>query len=455
MYKLIKPYLVLIIFILNQSTYGQRFDSTYISEKYSVIAQKIIETAMSDSSGYLRLGYMCDTFGPRLSGSDGLNKAILWIYDEMKKDGLDNVKLDDVMVPHWVRGNEHCELIKPRKTKMEILALGGSICTPPDGITARAIVVADTNELIKRSEEVKGKIVVFDEIFENYGQAVTYRVHGADVAARYGAMAAMIRAVTPIAQYNPHTGVMAYDDSTKEIPSFSLTPEDAMMLHRMEHRGQEIIIHVYSEAKTLPESPSYNVMGELKGTDKPDEIISAGGHIDSWDVGTGANDDGAPSVTVWEAVKLLKKLGLKPKRTIRDVMWVNEENGTHGGKDYAKKHKNEKHFMALEHDSGCFPVMGLGVTARDSIQFKQIKSFEPLLKKLFNIEISNGGGGVDIGPMMRDNKTPGIGVHTNSDGKYFWYHHSNSDTFDKIQLSVFQRTVASLALTLYIISDLP
>lgn len=443
----------IIILLTSSLLFSQKNDD--FTSRYQVVADKIIAAALKDSSAWKRLAYMCDTYGPRLSGSDNHMKALNWIAIEMRKDGLDNVKSEKVMVPHWVRDKEYAELITPRKTSLRMLGLGGSIATPPEGITAPVLVVRDYDELEKRKDEAKGKIVVFNCEYKGYGQTVAYRWGGAIRASQVGAVASMIRSVSPVSYQNPHTGVMAeYPDTLPKIPHAALTGEDVDMLQRMQDRGQHPSIHLYMEAHMLPEADSYNVMGEIIGTEKPNEIIALGGHSDSWDVGTGAHDDGGGIIATWQAVKLIKDLGIKTKRTIRIVCWSNEENGSRGGKGYAEAHKDEKHALLLEFDSGVFPPSRIGYTAEDTTKIEYVKLFEPLLNKIAPIKVEKGGGGVDIGPMMKQG-VPGIGLGTNDEGKYFWYHHSPMDTPEHVNPDDLNRCVAAIALTIYLYSELP
>jgi carboxypeptidase Q len=422
-------------------------------ENYEKISKKIIEAALNDSVGWERLAYMCDTYGSRLAGSENLNNAIKWAYSEMKKIGFENVKLEEVMVPHWVRGNEFCEMTLPRKQKLEMIGLGGSIATPKEGITAPVIVFHDFDELEKNSKDVKGKIVLFNERFKNYGQAVQYRVSGASRAARYGAVACLIRSVTPIAMNIPHTGVMGYEDSIPKIPAAALSPEDASLIERIHDRGQNVVLHLYMEAETLPDTLSYNLMGELRGKTNPEEIIAFGGHSDSWDVGSGAQDDASGVITSLEALRILKELGIQPNKTLRCVFWVNEENGTRGGINYAERHGKEKHSLVFEFDSGVFPPEGIRYKGPDSI-FNDFKKFEPLFQDIDSIKILKGGGGTDIGPMMRLG-IPAMSLNTSDKGKYFWYHHSKTDTPDKVDPLDFRKCIATIALSMFLYSEMP
>jgi carboxypeptidase Q len=440
------------IIIIAHSAVSQT-DSLSQYNKYIDVVRKIYSAAMQNDEPYKRLSYMCDVFGPRLCGSENLEKAIDWAYHLMLDDGMDNVKKEVVPVPHWVRGNESCEMIFPRNQKLPMLSLGGSIATPPGGITAELLIVRDFDELVAKADQAKGKIVLFNEPFKNYGQAVQYRVMGAVKAAQAGAVASLIRSVTPNGMKNPHTGVMYYNDTITKIPHAALTTEDADMLERLVSYGYKPIVKLFMEAQTLPDSPSANIMCELKGSEKPDEIIALGGHSDSWDVGTGAQDDASGSFATYEAVRLLKSIGIKPKRTLRSVFWVNEENGQHGGKDYAEKHASEKHVLMFEFDSGVFPPSTIGFTGPDSL-FNYMKSNEGLLNVVDSITVKKGGGGVDISPMMNKG-VPGMSLGTKDEGKYFWYHHSPSDTVDKINTEDFKKCIAAIAVAIYLYSEMP
>ncbi|TAL68353.1 MAG: peptidase M28 family protein [Bacteroidetes bacterium] len=446
-------YTTFILIIAIMLTHNNSSFSADTQKNYKSIVQSIIDKALSDSVAYQRLEYMCDTYGPRLSGSDNLNKALMWIKGEMQKDGFANVKAEEVYVPHWVRGNEWCKLVSPREAKMPMLGLGGSIATPKDGITAPVLVVHSYEELEKKANEAKGKIVVFNKDWLGYGDAVQFRTHGAEKAAKVGAVASLIRSCSPIGMQNPHTGMMVYSDTIPKIPHAAITHEDALLLERLEARGQNPVVHLYMEAQTLPDVISYNVMGEIRGTEKPDEIVVLGGHSDSWDVGTGADDDGGGCIATWHALKLLKELGIKPKRTIRAVMFVNEENGVKGGKAYADKHKDEKHHLMFEFDSGVFTPEVIGFSGNDTLMEK-VKGFEKYLQMVDSINVTKGGWGVDISPLARLDNIPVMSLGTNDEGKYFWYHHSPADTPDKIDRVVLNKCIAAIAIAVYLYSEL-
>jgi len=422
--------------------------------EYRETAGKLIAAATRDSAAWNRLARLSDTFGHRFSGSESLERAIDWVLSEMKKDGLDNVRGEDVMVPRWVRGAESAELINPRRQRLPMLGLGGSVGTPPEGITADVLVVTSFDDLKARAAEARGKIVLFDVPFTNYGATVQYRGTSAIEAAKVGAVAALIRSVTPYSMRTPHTGAMRYDSTVTRIPSAALIVEDAMMLHRMQDRGERIQITLRMEAQTLPDSKSRNVIAELRGREKPDEIVVMGGHIDSWDVGSGAMDDGGGVIIAWEAIRIMKELGLRPRRTIRVVGWTNEENGLRGGLAYRDAHAAEldKHVVAIESDGGVFRPVGFGFTGSDAAR-AILRDVIALLKPIGADTLLAQGGGADIGPIMQRG-VPGMG-HVVDGTRYFWYHHTEADTPDKLDPREVALNVAAMAVVAFVIADLP
>ena len=342
---------------------AQQVDDSATIAGYRATADRLIAAATSDSAAWLRLAELTDRFGNRLSGSQSLERALDWVLDQMRADGLDDVHAERAMVPHWVRGNESLQLVEPRPARLPMLGLGGSIATPPGGITAPVLVVSDTLELAARAAEARGKIVLFDAPYVNYGVTVQYRAHGAVWASRVGAVAALLRSVSPFEMREPHTGVTYYDSTVRAIPFAAMAIEDAAMLHRMQNRGQHVVVTLKMEARTLPDAPSRNVIGELRGRERPDEVVVVSGHMDSWDVGTGAMDDGGGVMVAWEALRVMKRLGLRPRRTVRVVGWTNEENGDRGGEAYRDAHAAQlgDHDLAIESDGGVFRPTGLRV----------------------------------------------------------------------------------------------
>jgi len=425
-----------------------------IAEQYRAVADRIIDAALADSSAYHRLAALTDRFGPRFSGTANLERAIDWILDQMRRDGLDNVRGEPVMVPRWVRGEESAELLEPRRRRLPMLGLGGSIATPPDGITAPVLVVRSFDDLSRRAPEARGKIVLFNVPFTNYGETVRYRGAGAVAAARAGAVASLIRSVTPYSHQTPHTGGMSYNDSVPRIPHAAITVEDAEMLQRMQDRGERIVVRLTMSAQTLPDVPSRNVVAELVGSQHPNQVVVLGGHIDSWDVGQGAMDDGGGSVVSWEAVRLLKRLGLRPRRTVRVVLWTNEENGLRGGLGYRDAHASElaDHVLAMESDAGVFTPSGFGFSGSDAA-FSMVRQIGSLLQRINAGEVRRGGGGADIGPLAREG-VPVMGL--NVDGsRYFYYHHSDADTMDKLDPREMALCVAAMAVMAYVVAELP
>ncbi|MFC2131725.1 M20/M25/M40 family metallo-hydrolase [Bacteroidota bacterium] len=453
--KIYKMILRLVILILFSLKINAQYDSSKIFTEYIDIVKKIYKSANADSTAWEQLAFMCDTYGPRLCGSEGNLQSLEFMYQQMKKDGLENVRKEEIYVPHWVRGNEYCELLTPRKVRLHMLGIGRSINTPPEGITGEVIVVKNYDELEKRKDEVNGKIVLYNEPYKHYGQAVKYRWSGAVRAAQYGAIASLCRSASPTGMQAPHTGsMMEYPDTVAKIPHAALSHEDADMIRRIIYRGQKVIVKLYMEAKTLPDAKSYNVIGELKGNEKPDEIIALGGHSDCWDVGSGAHDDASGCFATWKALKVLKDLGLHPKRTIRAVMWTNEENGLRGGIEYAEKHKDENHVLMFEFDSGAFPPGELGVNGSDSVIAKA-KSIEKVLREIGNIRVKKGAWGIDAQQLAKINNIPLMHINTDDKGKYFWYHHAATDTPDKIDPKDMNDCIAVIAAMIYIYADLP
>ena len=445
-----KKSIIFLSLILTFTSASAQINSELIKSKYGEIAERIIKYATKDSSSWERMAYICDNFGHRLAGSTGLEQALDYIASEMRKEKYDRVVEDTVRVPHWERGLESLEMISPRHFKMPVSIMCYSANTPKEGITAQAIVVKNFDELKAKAEQIKGKIVVYCEPFIHYGQAVQYRWDGASQAAKYGAVATLFRSVTSMAKYQTHLGSMGYEDSTQKIPNGALTPEDAEMLERMQKRGEKIVLKLNLESKEYPDALSRNVFCELKGSEKPDEIIAMGGHSDCWDNARGAQDDAGPCVVVWEALKILKELNLKPKRTIRAVWWVNEENGLRGGKAYTEKYAKEKHVLMLENDAGVFTPKGLRYNGDDNLK-NIVESASKLLSSLNSDTVVKGGGGADISPLTKKG-VPSLTLDMKNDN-YFWFHHSPMDTPDKINPDDMNKSSAIIAIMIYILAN--
>jgi carboxypeptidase Q len=427
-----------------------------IATAYRAPADSLIRAAIADSSAYRRLGRLVDTFGPRLSGTASLEAAIDWILDAMRADGLDNVRGEPVTVPRWVRGAESAELVKPRAAKLAMMGLGGSVGTPKAGIRAPVLVVSSLDELTRRGAEAKGKIVLFDVPLTDYPVTRRVRTDGPSAAARVGAVACLIRSVASASIRSPHTGLTVYDSTVAKIPAAALSVEDAMMLHRFQDRGEPVVVTLRMSARSLPDAPSRNVVAEIVGREKPDEVVVLGGHIDSWDVGQGAMDDGGGSVAAWEAVRLIHRLGLRPRRTVRVVLWTNEENGGKGGLAYRDAHAADlaKHVLAMESDNGAFNPKGYVLAGSDSAA-AIVQQVAGLMQPInaTGVQRVDGSPAADITPLGE------AGVATmeiDTEGsRYFWYHHSDGDTLDKLDPAELARCVAAMAVMAYVVADLP
>ena len=446
--------LLLVVAAVRAATAQQPVPDAPLQARYRGVAGRLIDSALADSVAWQRMARITDSFGPRLAGSEGLSRALEFILAEMRRDGLENVRNEPAMVPHWVRGEESAELIEPRRSPLPMLGLGGSVATPRGGITAEVLVVSSFEELERRAAEARGRIVLFDVPWQGYGRTVEYRFGGAIAAARAGAVAALLRSVTPNAMRTLHTGAMGYDTAVARIPFAALTVEDAAMLHRMQERGERVVVRLAMAARTLPDAPSQNVVGEIVGAERPDEVVVIGGHTDSWDVGTGAMDDMGGVVVAWEAVRLMRRLGLRPRRTVRVVGWVNEENGVRGGLAYRDAHRDRLagHVLAIESDGGVFRPTGFGFSGSDSA-LAVVRQIGGLLRRIGADTVTRGGGGVDIGPIA-ELGVPAMGLNT--DGvRYFWYHHGTADTADKLDPREMAQCVAAMAVMAYVVADLP
>ncbi len=433
---------------------------------YRAATDRLIEAATRDSAAWNRIAELTDTFGSRIAGSAALERAIDWTLARMRADGLENVRGEPAMVNHWVRGAESAELITPRRKPLTMLGLGLSVGTPPGGITASVVVVTSFEDLARRGEAVKGKIVLFDVPFTHYEATRVYRSTGANAAAKQGAVAMLLRSVASFSINSPHTGTLSYDStltrgrgassgasSGRRIPAAAITVEDAQLLHRMQDRGEPITVRLVMSARTLPMAPSRNVVAELRGREKPDEVVVIGGHIDSWDVGQGAMDDAGGVVAAWEALRLMKSLGLRPRRTVRVVGWTDEESSGRGGLAYRTAHEADmpRHVFALESDNGVFRPYGIAVVATDSA-VAMLKRLAPLLAKIGADSVSRGDSEADVEPLM-DAGVPVAGLHVD-DTRYFWYHHTNADTPDKLDPRDVARCVATMAVWAYVMAEM-
>ncbi|MEO6772373.1 MAG: M20/M25/M40 family metallo-hydrolase [Kofleriaceae bacterium] len=456
--------------ISDTSTFGQNTSqSTAIADRYRGVAQQILAAAHGDRSAYQHLADLTVTVGHRLAGSPELDRAVLWGVAAMKAEGLTNVHTEKVMVPHWARGVEEAAIVTPHEHPLRVLGLGGSVGTVKGGVTAPLVVVHDWKELEAQKDRVQGAIVLYDvampafdphatEDATGYGRTVAYRFRGASEAAKRGAVAVLMRSVTARSLGTLHAGAMGYAADAPKIPAAAVTVEDAELLDRMVRRGP-VTIHLRLDDQLLPDVESANVIGDLVGKDKPDELVVIGGHLDSWDVGQGAHDDGAGMVTMLGAAALIHKLGLQPHRTIRVVFWVNEENGARGAKAYAEAHKTElaNTVLAVEHDTGGFAPQGFRAEHRDKAAAQRmvarIAEIASLLQPLHATRVRESEGGTDIAPMQAAG-VPQVGLWVDM-STYFDYHHTDADTLDKVDPQLISDDVAAVAVLAYVVADLP
>ena len=445
---------VLLLASLAMAGRGQAADSPDLAARYRATADKLIDAALADTEGYNRLAYLCYRIGNRLSGSPSLESAIAWAAGQMKAAGLANVRIIPVKVPHWVRGAESGRLLAPVDKPLHMLGLGMSVGTPPGGLTAEVVAVSSFDDLARLGrDKVQGRIVLFNQEYTGYGLGRPYRSAGPSRAAALGAVATLVRSVTGLDMQLPHTGEMAYDPAQPKIPAAAVSPEDAMMLARLSSEGP-VRVHLEMAAHMEPDADSGDVIGEIPGRDHPEQVVVIGGHLDSWDVGQGAQDDGASIMACLQALALMKKAGLEPSRTLRVAFWVNEENGGRGGVAYREwvGGRISNHVAAIEMDGGAEAPRGYGAGVNtDSLE--TLRQIGTLLERVGAGQIGQGGGGSDIAPLLRDG-VPGLSELT-SGARYFDWHHSDADTLDKVDLEDFRKNVATLAVMSYVLADMP
>jgi carboxypeptidase Q len=424
-------------------------------ESYREPAARLIGEAVSSEFAWRRLSVLTDTIGNRLSGTPALDRAIRWAVDEMKLDGLENVHTERVMVPKWVRGSESVEILEPTPQPLVMLGLGDSVGTPKEGVRAEVLIVHSFEELDAKSPSARGRIVVFDVPFTNYGETVRFRSAGPSRAARYGAVAVLVRSIGQNGLRTPHTGALQYASDAPKIPAAAIASEDADRLTRMSEHGMRIVVRLHMDAHFEPDVESANVIGEVRGRERPEEIVVVSGHLDSWDVGAGATDDGGGCVVTWEALRLMKKLNLRPRRTVRVVLWTNEENGGRGGLAYRDQHRDElgKHVLMLESDGGVFRPLGFGFSGSDNAR-DTVRTIATLLSGIGADQIFSGGGGADIGPSVQEGRIPAMSLDVDG-SKYFLIHHTAADTVDKIEPTEMAKCAAAVAVLAYVVADMP
>jgi len=427
------------------------------------IAKKIADEVMHNSGAYENLRFLCKQVGPRLSGSAGAQNAVEATAKMLKEAGADTVYLQPCMVPHWVRGAKekgYIKVVGQPVYNLKLCALGNSVGSGSKGVSGNVIEVKNMQELEEQKDIIKGKIVFFNipmnpsyvRTFRAYGEAGIGRRDGPSKAAKYGAVGVMVRSLASNIDDYPHTGATLYNDSFPKIPAVAISTRDAEWLSTQLKRKVKLSAFFKTNCMMLPDVPSYNVVGEMRGTELPHEIITVGGHLDSWDLGEGAQDDGAGCVQSIEVLRCLKALGIKPKRTIRAVMFMNEENGSRGGKAYlqwAKDYK-ENHIFALESDAGGFTPRGISMDMSDTKK-EQLKKWQPLFYEYGVYDFSSGGGGADIAP-LKQLGTALAGFAPDSQ-RYFDLHHAANDVFEAVSKRELDLGAANMALLIWLVSE--
>jgi carboxypeptidase Q len=439
-----------------QSTVGASAES-----RYEGIATRIVQKGLRELGAYETLSKLLSV-GPRPTGSVQAESAVALMAKHMAALGLDNIRTEPTTVGHWVRGTheEGWILTGTGRVAVKVRAIGNSVATPAAGVAAGLVEVHSFAELEQLGDKARGRIVFFNgpmdpthlDTFAAYGGAAQQRSGGAVAAAKAGAVAAIVRSLTLALNDDPHTGMMSYDEATPKIPAVTISTMAAERLSALLRTDPSTRFRFVTTCRTLAPVVSHNVMGELRGTEKPNEVIVIGGHLDSWDLSAGAHDDGAGCAQSIEALRLLRALGLKPKRTIRAVLFMDEENGGSGGLDYAASpgRKSERHIAAIESDRGGFLPVGIGAGPKGEA-FDAVKSWEPLFRRIGLQWIATGGGGVDIGPLGQAGAVL-MGLIPDSQ-RYFDVHHSGTDTIDKVNPRELELGATAMALLAYLVSE--
>jgi len=437
--------------------------SGYSQVQDEVAIKKIFDTELTQGKVYSLLEYLTTSIGPRLSGSPGAAAGVEWGRHAMEMEGLDSVWLQPVMVPHWVRGQkEIARIINSKKmgtVDVNVCALGGSVGTGPSGVVGNVVEVTSFDDLKRLgTKNITGKLVFFNRpmdptfihTFHAYGAAVDQRVQGASQAAKYGAVGVIVRSMSLGNEDYPHTGSLVYDTTVTKIPAVAISTKHADLLSKLLKEDKGIQFYIETHSESLDDVPSFNVVGEIKGSEYADEIILVGGHLDSWDLAQGAQDDGAGCVQSLEVLRILNTIGYKPKRTIRAVLFMNEENGLRGATEYARLAalKKENHIAAIESDDGGFTPRGFSMEATPAIRAK-VKSWASLLEPYGLTEFNGEGGGADVGPLRPQGAT--IFEFLPDSQRYFRYHHTKEDTFDKVDKRELELGAASMTALVYLI----
>jgi carboxypeptidase Q len=425
----------------------------------SVMIRRIATEILVNGKAYNNLHDLTKTIGGRLSGSPQTYKAEQWGLKILQQSGADKAWLQECMIPHWLRGGKDIAIaVSPKNKNLDVIALGNSLGTGPKTVKTQVVEVGSFDELEKKKDSIKGKIVFYNykfredfiNTFQAYGDAVRYRGGGASQAAKYGAAAVIVRSMSHSTDNNPHTGSLRYDTTLPKIPAVAIGLRDADWLDSMLQKTT-VTVSLKTNGHFLPDTIGHNVIGELTGSEFPNEYITIGGHLDSWDPGEGAHDDGAGVVQTIEVLRAFKALGYRPKHSIRFVLFANEENGTRGGAKYADeaKIKNEKQIFALESDEGGFTPRGFGITGSDQ-QYEKVKSWSGLLEPYGGDHINRGGGGSDIGFLNTELGTAIAGLNPDSQ-RYFDFHHARNDVFENVNKRELQLGAVNMAALIYLV----
>ncbi len=450
-------HLFYLILLVATVTYSQSQDEKMLRQIYSA--------ALTQGKCYSWLDDLSNKIGSRLSGSEGAEKGVQYTKAQLETLGLDRVYLQEVMVPHWVRGEKESAYIlnNGKKIAVPICALGSSIATPKNGLTAEVIEVKGIKDLADLGEDkIKGKIVFFNrsfepeniETFESYSKAVDQRYAGAREASKYGAVGTIIRSMTTRLDDFPHTGNQGYGDIPKDkyIPTAAISTNGAELLSKLLKENAKLKFYFKQTCQQLPDVLSYNVVGEIKGSEHPDQIMVVGGHLDSWDLADGSQDDGAGVVQSMEVAHIFKNIDYKPKNTLRIVLFMNEENGVRGGKKYEELSKlhNENHILAFESDSGGFSPRGFSIEG-DPESFSKISGFKSLFEPYLIHSFKHEESETDIGPLT-GNHLIKVGLRTDSQ-RYFDYHHAANDKFDAVNKRELELGAAAMASLIYLMDQ--
>lgn len=463
-----KHFFVAVIIIIALSSFNSvktiKITEPPVNKADSIVVKHLFNSALSNGQSYQWLDYLSNNIGGRLSGSPQAQQAVEWGEKLMTELAFDKVWLQPVMVPHWVRGEkeEAYFTINKIKYKVAICALGGSIATPKNGISGEVIEVKSLEEAEALGEKLRGKIVFFNrafeetpiETFKSYSGCVDQRGGGAKVTSKFGVLGVIVRSMTHSIDNFPHTGAMGYGDipENEKVPAAAISTIAANLLSEKLKENPTLKFYFKQSCETLPDTPSFNVIGEITGSEFPDEYITVGGHLDSWDLGDGAHDDGAGIVQSMEVLRLFKLNGIKPKHTIRAVLFMNEENGLRGGRKYAEeaKNNNEIHIAALESDAGGFTPRGFSIDANDK-NLALIKSWKSLLETYGLHDLDTGHAGADIGPLKSE--TISLMGYRPDSQRFFDYHHAANDTFDKVNKRELELGAASMASVVYLLDN--